>query len=177
MEEETKCECRQVKYIDILFENCETLRIPRNRIGNLYIGDIKTYIRRVACNSISKCTRADSIMIEIFNMENKSNNIKRILSKNDITAVYVIYEDDREECYYTDYEEPEGQEDCVGAENVNQKVYVSKPGNIYITIGNDVKIEDYISEENIEDTESQQFKKDMLDIEENELEGQIFSEL
>ena len=57
----------QIKRIDIIFENCEILYIPIERIGLLTVDNIHTTINRTAINSFDKYTVADTIFIEIFN--------------------------------------------------------------------------------------------------------------
>ena len=124
----------EVKSIELVFENCEGLEIPKNRLGTVLIDNIGTHIKRVACNYISKSTSADLVFLEIFNCKSKDKALNRITQWNDITQIIMHYEDDSEETYFVDYVEPDGQENTVGAPNINQTTIVSTLGNIYILI-------------------------------------------
>ena len=55
-----------VKYIDIVFENCEYVRIPVSFLGVFYIGRISTKIRRIASNAIEEQKIAKKVFIELF---------------------------------------------------------------------------------------------------------------
>lgn len=162
-----------IKRIDIIFENCEVLYIPIERIGLLTIDDIHTTISRTAINSFDRYETANTIFIEIFN-RTKDLSLNRIVKHNDITSIDVVYLDtvnniEKIESYFVDYKEPKGQEDVVGAINLNQKVFVRESGDICICISETKKISDFIDSE-----DDRNFEYGLWDIIEEPLNGQIF---
>lgn len=157
---------KDVKYVDIILENCESIRLGRHCIGRFWITGIKSDISRIASNCISKCTYADEIAMEILKIAkdeeyypfgqkdfNDTNKIDRLYKHNDITGISITYIDKTEETIYVDYDEGE-HEGMLGAPNVNQKTYLSNVGNLYVVISREKGIEDYFDMENINDNEN-----------------------
>lgn len=141
-----------VKYIDIVFENCEYVRIPISFVGVFYIGRVSTKIKRTASNAIEKREIAKKVFIEIFAEVDdeilnscKEGNItmsiiNRIVSYSDITQIEVYYEDGSEEQYLVPYKV---KDDMNYAPNVYQKNYISKLGHLYVAIGKKAKLEGF----------------------------------
>lgn len=162
-----------IKRIDIIFENCEVLYIPIERIGLLTIEDIHTTIGRTAINSFDKFETANTIFIEIFN-RTKDLSLNRIVKHNDITSIDVVFHNipentERIESYFVDYREPKGQENVIGASNLNQKNFIRESGDVCICISETKKISDFINSE-----DDRNFEYGLWEIIEEPLDGQIF---
>ena len=166
---------RDIKSIELVFENCESVTFERNVIGTVNIEDIKRVFRRIACNSISSYTTAETVAIEIFadgnaeydpfKVDDKERVFDRIARWIDITYIVIGYENGDAEELYVDYDSGE-KDDMLGAPNVNQKTYLSDLGNLYIIISaKDVNFEDQFgSKEELNDSERNEFIKEMYDI-------------
>jgi hypothetical protein len=161
-----------LKQIEIGFENCETITISKNMIGRFSLDDIRPVIRRIACNAINKYWVAGEVQMEIFRCGNQKykpfgqleeqDMLERLSEYKDITSIDILYEDGTTESYLVDYDEGE-YEGCLGAENINEHIYISDLGNIYVVISKDKKIEDFFGNE-INDNKVVEFRKDMMDI-------------
>lgn len=145
---------KHVRYIELVFENCEWVRF-KSGVGIFYLSGFETSIERLAMNSIRKHTLAKEVAIQIFKdadferdkiFNDDISIFERITKWNDITHIDIVYEDDSEESYYVDYVEPEGQEDELGAPNINQKSIISTGGNLYIVIDREKDIKDYFND-------------------------------
>lgn len=169
----------KLKYITFTLENCDQITIDGKYIGDFYVGDIKSEIKRIACNSIMKMDIMKEFAIEIHKNANKEHyalgleeckhTVFEILaSYNDITSI----EFELEEQYVEDGKIPKfehyeyfvnwtGDSDFV---NDSQKSYISKPGHLYIVIDKNSKIEDYFDKEEIDDEETMRFHFDMCDV-------------
>ena len=158
-----------IKEIELVFENCESMVVPRNVIGQFDIEDIHVHIHRIASNAIAKYQVPNKIALEIFSEYNaeyqpfdmdieswKDYRFNRITSCNDITPIGVIYEDGSHDIFYTDFDG-----ECV---NANQKSVVSTLGNLYIVIGKDMAIGDVFPDDYMDDEEEVKLRKDMFDI-------------
>ena len=156
---------KDVKYVEIILENCESIRLGKHCIGRFCITGIKSDISRIASNCISKCIYADEVTMEILKIAKDeeyypfgqkefkdTNKIDRLSRYNDITGINITYTDKTEETIYVDYEEGE-HEGELGAPNVNQKTYLSNLVNLYIVISKKKGIEDFFDLEDINDNE------------------------
>lgn len=167
----------ELKSITFGFENCELLTIPAHMIGDMEIGDIKTTVRRIASNSISKMLSTDFVFIELFDncksiatsCGDDLNGFERLTKYSDITSIDLDFEDGSKiENIYVDYCE---DSDTLGANNKNQSFYVSKQNVLYILIDKTRNIKDYIKStydkeliECFDDKEYVTNKKDRYDI-------------
>lgn len=144
---------KEVKRITIVLENCETMSIEKEHIGMMLIDDIHAEIARRASNSISKILCSDTVALEL---RKEANNVPyypfgcdkthsggifgRLREYNDITAIEIEYDDGDTEGIYVAYK---SDGDHIGAENCNQKSFLSNLGNLYIVIKDGKGIEDY----------------------------------
>lgn len=143
-----------IDYIELEFENCESVRIPRKYIGEFVIDNIKKSFRRTAVNHIGECTIAKNIAFSI----NRDYDIKPCpsymlgqkideseadysvferINIGDITHITITYLWGETICYSVDYNEgdAEGQLDAI---NLNQRS-VQKYGDLYISISSNDK--------------------------------------
>lgn len=172
----------KLKYIEFIFENCDSIKIEGKYIGYFLVDDLETSIKRIASNSIEKMDSANIIAIEIHKDANKEryafgqNHIEdfkemifdRFKKYGDITSIQFELEEDyvkeggepRRE-YYDYYTTWFGDSEY---ENEAQKIYLSKSGNLYIVIADKKNIEDFFCLEDIEDEEYMDFHFDMLDV-------------
>lgn len=152
----------EVKYIEVIFENCESMIVKRHLLGVFRIAGIHDIIGRVASNSIQKYQAADEVVMEIlpkaaeteyhaFGMEKyKSTLMKRLSEFNDITHIDVHYEDGTQDSFAVDYCE---ENESLGAPNINQKTFLSLKKHLFIVIAAGKKVEDYFSQEEISQLE------------------------
>lgn len=148
---------KNIKSIDIVFENCEYININKNDIIWIRLGDIEQEIHRIACNSISKVTFSNEIEIILkkdiktkdYIFSNGYNGVKRLFMCNDITSFDIHYDDDSNETIYVDWEDDIHPE-C----NKNQEI-IDNNGYIFITIGNNKSemMKNLLEEYNNEDLE------------------------
>lgn len=145
---------KEVKYIELIFENCDWVRFTEG-VGHFHLGKFETSIDRIAMNSIRKHTLVKEVAMQISkdakyqrdkNFDDNTHIFERIVEWNDITHVDIGYEDGSEESYYVDYVEPEGEEDMLGAPNINQKSVISDCGNLYLVIDRDKAVKDYFND-------------------------------
>ena len=96
---------KDIKAIEFVFENCECVTIDSKHIGDFLIEGIETKIRRVALNSISEYTTCERFEISIYKDANitvesygdKHKVFNRIMRWDDITSIYLKYEDGTEQ--------------------------------------------------------------------------------
>lgn len=139
----------KVSKIELILENLEVITIDSEDIGGIDIGDIKTRVQRMACNSINKYSYSDDIAIEIRKSANKLFNyfeiegaeeliFNRLTQCNDIASIEIHYEseDDKSELILVNYDERYGN-------NVNQKSLIDESGNLCLVISEYKGIEHY----------------------------------
>lgn len=146
---------KEVKAIELVFENCETMLIKKHLIGCFRIRDIHQSICRTACNYIGAYDVAGSVVIELkndvaekehipFGIEDYKTTMMKRLLHCDITYVDIIYDDDSRHEYAVNYEDD--GDGSLGAPNANQKVKVGDNGNLYIVIEEGKDISDYFTD-------------------------------
>lgn len=172
----------KLKYIEFVFENCDSIKIEGKYIGDFLVDNLETSIKRIACNSIEKIDVANTVAIEIHKDANKERyqfdqehieNFKqmtfdRFKEYGDITSIQFELEEDYVEegqgpCreYYDYYVDWTGDSEYT---NESQKTYLSKEGNLYIVISDGKNIEDFFDLEEIEDKDYMDFHFNMCDI-------------
>lgn len=97
-----------IKRVDLVFENCEVVTLMPNMFKSLIITGI-TEQKTINCyqyedgeNQVNQCCEYMSIDINKKGYEQETNwqdtmLITRLMQCNDITSIYLIYEDDTEE--------------------------------------------------------------------------------
>ena len=162
-----------IKTLTFYLENCDYINIKGNTIGCFSMSGIHREIIRVAANAISAYNVADKIAIELFSEANviypsfgqeddhfKQKVFERITEWSDITSIEIEFDDGTKEEYLTDYD----GDDEIGSNNRNQTSYISGMGNLYLVIGKDMTVFNEFNRISIEDEETIEFRKDMLDI-------------
>jgi len=160
---------KYVKLIDLTFENVQGLKIPAQYIGSFKIAKIEKEIQRIASNSIEEIQWANEVFLEIvgnprlynheynplfdyhpFCLADELPTFGRALEFDDITDIVVEYEDGSNETYYVYYE-------CSGGsdENIMQQTRVGKNGSLYILIGKNLNMDQYVSPEELIDIKEQ----------------------
>ena len=142
---------KEIKNIDIVLENCEVITIPKQHIGLFTIDKIKRKISRVACNAIDDYLVAKEFSVQIHKDADIENNIcenfrdyskspfKRLTDYNDITHIYVIYEDDTIEEFCIKWY---GDSDCY---NEHQYSKLGEDGHLYILCKKNGNIQKYFN--------------------------------
>lgn len=145
----------ELKYVDLILENCEVVKVDRKFIGDFHLGEINTSISRNASNSISKKVSCEEFIIQInrdmnkeehnqytfSQIDQKTNPIKRLMKFQDITAVEITYKDDSSEIIYIKWH--------LEDENNNrfQKSKLNNFGDLYIVISENQEFEDVYGDE------------------------------
>lgn len=161
---------KHVKSIEFAFENCEYFTIDAKYFGALWLSGINTCIQRIACNSISKMECVDDIAMMIFSEgddkytffreDSDMTKFNRLNTWKDISSITVIYDDDSKEEYYVEYEdEVEGQ---LGSNNILQRNYMNKFGDLYIVISKKKAFSDFFDDDEMDDEDTIKFAKDMI---------------
>ena len=135
----------KVQSITFVFESGESLDFPIRYFGIVNINDVQTNVQRLALNSVKKIQVTKEVFLEIFAEANKEydwyNNcyrFSRLLKRPDIVYLEVWYEDGSHEAIYVDTTNAE--------RNMNQDMWVSNLGNLYISISKRKIITDFIYE-------------------------------
>ena len=161
-----------IKNLTFVLENCEHITVKGNTIGSFDIMGIEKVIRRVACNEIGKYEVANSVAIELFpeadtkynsfGEVSKSTAFKRLSEYADITGIEIEYENGEIESFLVDYDT--GEYDYLGADNINQKTYISTQGNLYILIDTKKALFDVFPKDEIEDKDTIEYLHDAYNI-------------
>lgn len=175
-----------ISKIELTLENCEVITIDGKYIGDFNVLNIRTDIRRLAANCISRTKSCDSFTMEVYRDANVVNFpfgfedrhgtkiFDRIMTYSDITGVTVYYDDSEDddgntiemECdhFYVNYKEE--VEDQLGSPNVYQSTYINDFGDLYIVIDKESKVLDVFDEDEINNEHYLDFKFHMYDIKE-----------
>jgi hypothetical protein len=144
---------KEIKFIELVLENCEIIKIDKQHIGIFRIENIKRSISRVAMNSISDHKSAEEVFIQISSKANNYNSyvttwsgnetlpFTRLIKYKDITAISIHYEDDDEEYIYV----PWGGESDYKNEYQSCKIN-EHTGDLYIIISEKENVENYFKE-------------------------------
>jgi len=172
----------KLKYITFILENCDSITIDGKYIGDFIVADIKTEIKRIACNAVNRIDIVDAFAIEIHKDANKEryqfnqtdipswkqNVFDRLNKDLDITSIefelYDAYPAENESPVterYNYYVNWTGESDCV---NASQHNYTSKDGHLYIVISADKTTDDFFDKEMINNSEYMDFHFDMCDV-------------
>lgn len=130
---------KDIKKVEIVFENCEEVTIERKYIEKLNALDIEICEDYNVCNSfeieinkdILDNTDDKGLCNRYFeNCEDKVSIGER-LQQNDITQIHICYEDDSKEWFYVNWEDSDS---IFGIENINQESDITQNDNLYIVI-------------------------------------------
>lgn len=128
----------QVQFIEICFENCESVKIDQEQLIYLDLSNITSDINRY--NKTQKCDSCEIAINKAANIEYSPFGLTdyliqkvfdRILAYDDIVSIQIHYDDDTEDYIYVPYKDK--QEGELGTPNINQHTYLDD-GNLYIQI-------------------------------------------
>lgn len=148
----------QLKSVEFVFENTDGFVISGDDVGTLYLRDIVTEFRKhdATHNALCKYSIANEFAIELkstanlsytpFDVERyRASKFERFTARNDLVcAIFKCYDDvsNEEHNYeYFFYWEDDSSEE----NNLAQKTYTSKTGNLYIVVHKDKGIEDFFT--------------------------------
>ena len=147
-----------VESITFVFENCESIEFSMKYVGLFYINDITQNIKRFALNSVKKIDVAKELFIEIFSEGDEKYNryctcgkFERLLQYRDIVYVDIKYDDGHVDTIYVDYDGD--------MQNMYQDNYLSKLGNLYISISRKKQVDDFILERDANDSAQVNLRK------------------
>lgn len=137
----------EIKQIQLVFENCESIEIDRKYIGDLKIDNIKESICRVASNSISSFKTCKVFLLSVNHLADTKQSIKRLLQYNDITSVIVLFEDGSKDSFRVKWNYDDSQY------NRYQETYRNKYGDIFVVISKKLNLRDFYNEEDMDNFE------------------------
>ena len=147
---------KNIEAIEFVFENCECITVDSKYIGDLLIEGFETKVRKLGVNAIreyTSCERIDLIIYKDGNTTSESYGdeysvFDRILSWNDITSIYLKYEDDTEQEIFVPWE---GENDYYDVcNNEAQSSFISDE-HLYLTINKDCQnVHDVYTDETVE---------------------------
>lgn len=146
--------------IELTLEDCDFFEIPRECIGSFLISKIRTTIEGDAYSPIKAINWADEVLIQIsdepFDILNDPldedplldfsayrPSFLRLLEFEDVTRITIKFDDGDRETFAVEYEE------TLGGNNLFQQTRLAKNGSLYILIGKDLKMEDYVPADKI----------------------------
>lgn len=149
------------KYLELVLENCEVVRVERKYLGYLYIGDIKTTLTRHD-KSLIKSQSIGDFAIELHRdlkdedtsfgaYFGKVNPIDRLVKHKDITQIYIAYEGNTSDRFYVKWHDNDEHD------NRYQNNKLNNFGDLYIVISEDKGIDDFYEDELINDEECVQW--------------------
>lgn len=177
-----------IKNVVFTLENCDTITIPGKYIGDIFLENLKTEIKRLALNWVGKIELCESFFIEIHNFANTLDyafsedsdcfkddpyhKFDRLCRCHDITQVTInLYDDNDDDKEYTyDYIVSYSDEypGALGSPNIYQYTYISDLGHLYILIDPKLKLDDVLDYESINDKVAMHFNFELLGIEEDD---------
>ena len=135
----------RVTSLTLMFKNCESLEIPLKYIGHIFIGDIKTNIERITLDNISQRDVAKEFFIEIFKEGDlpydglyNCNVFERIVRYKDLYMLEIKYDDENTQYITLAYNGSD--------HNIYQDTWISRLGNLYLTVSARKCVDDYIIE-------------------------------
>lgn len=164
----------KVKNITFIFENTDYFSFDKQYIGAFIIDDITTSICHLGIDCIVKEQTAHKVMLELFSegdeyydefgLGNKSDYTKfeRLQQYSDIVAIEILYESGTTDYLLVDYDP--NNEEADWTDNMLQETLLTKPGNLYIAIGEDCSISDFTHYESIQDPEMMKDIKELYGI-------------
>ena len=137
---------KKLKYLELVFENCEYVKIPANLISSLHFN----------CSNLSICSHGCKKEVSKYPIINEGsiiinpkgclfdynwvgchqNLFNRVLSYNDITQIYLHYSKRNVEGYLVEWKDGESDVD-----NEYQQSYKSTDGDLIIQFGKPLKEE------------------------------------
>ena len=136
---------KDVRFIEITFENLDYVVIPAHYFREFELTDIRTTVRRAAANAILKCTVVNSVMFELDPEVNKDaaafegsvycistgeGSLFDRLQNRDITQMKLIYADKTEEEFSVAWEDEENDE----YRNRLQRTLINSAGQLCVQI-------------------------------------------
>lgn len=139
---------KQIRSIAFRFENIEGVVIPAQYIGEFHVSKIRTVKKSDGSDHFA----VDEIFFEVLNDINESDIVsddgekalKRIEKFDDIIGFSIEYEDGEEIDYSVYWEGGYESNNC-------QTSYLSEKGNLYVLIGKDLRLEEFVSAEILQD--------------------------
>ena len=155
--------------IVFVLENCDVIEIPGKYVGDMSAHNLKTTIRRVACNAFGECRVCEVFYIEIHRdaegvrypfddpQLQGAHSLFERLSCGDITSVRMVMDGSEKEFFV-----PWNPEDEY--HNSWQVSRISKCGHLYITISEESIFDEVFPAGEIDDSEMMDFHMDMLNV-------------
>lgn len=164
-----------IKAIELQLENCETITVARENIGDFFMGKFKRQIAKFGSNYIGDATFVDEISMELhanantldaFTMTCSSNTtlpFDRLAKYGDITHVVIIRDNGHQEplireTFTTNYGEDNEDEYTINMENEHQKCKQNQFGDLYIVIGKGLDIDKIYPDSDINNKDERDFK-------------------
>ncbi|MET3209719.1 UNVERIFIED_CONTAM: hypothetical protein ABIC26_002666 [Paenibacillus sp. PvR008] len=142
---------KKLKEIVFGFENCESLSVEANHIGNFSVTNIKKSIIRHygdirfmdTCDTFSIVVNRNAntdYQVSVIEDNNYKQNTFDRLTNGDIVVIDIVYDDDSKDEIYVRWE---GKSDYL---NEAQKTYISKLGDLFIVISKEETVESFFED-------------------------------
>lgn len=158
-----------VERVEIVFRRGDELTVPPKYLGELYLAKYSKEAKRAADNTITETETVGIVAMEVFSefdgdyeysfVDNVCTVFDR-LKHRDIEKIVLYFEDGTSSSYEVDYDI--GENKYLGAENVNEKVYQSDLGNLYIVIDRNADISNHFNMDTINDAWFMKYHKDTI---------------
>ena len=135
---------KKLAFIDITFENLDSIKIPASYVDGCYLRNLSTSIE---CNgsTVSRHVQANYLVLRLkqsvdavatdfdglaFSVLEGDEKLSKRLKRCDITHVALVYDDGGKEEFLVSWNDSDGNT----YRNNNQKVYVDKYGSVCVSI-------------------------------------------
>lgn len=132
---------KQLTSIEFVFDSCCKVDIPIKYFGYVNIDGIRDVTKRYALNCVATVKQASLVEFVIFKEANKDAEYTnactvfgRFQVAHDITHIFLHYEDGSCDKIYVDFK---ARSKCSWQDNVYENLFVSKAGDLYLTISKD----------------------------------------
>ena len=138
-----------IKYINIILENCEVIKIDGSHIGYFMLDDIRKSLQIFGCNAFGKAETAQLFAVQIHNaadipykfFDTITNHtcFERLTEHNDITSIEVHENNGTSGEYFVKW---------VGDDYSNdiQSSVIDECGNLYIVVSPDTNVHEFFDD-------------------------------
>ena len=136
---------KEVTMVEFVFDANFHIQIPSRYIGHLEIKDVCEVTKRYAINCVATVKQAKSATFVIFREADREVDVPdactifgRFQRARDLTYIILHYDDESSEKIYMDWK----CETYNYLENMYQRQFVSRLGDLYIAIGEHASLQD-----------------------------------
>lgn len=120
---------KNIKEIELVFENCQTMTFKAEQIKNIHIGNISQQVNRIAANAIAMLIYSDDVMIDIEKSTPFTEDELNLLDEVSITFLILKDEDGNETTIYVPFKD---EDDDSSLNQYERKLTTDRTTNIII---------------------------------------------